>query len=87
MYRFLLLALLSGPAFAAEIQEPALKSTNGCPSSAPAEGPVELSANSPAPGAPPALKSSDSIGSEPDQRPRARSRGPAWHSFLPGMFK
>lgn len=86
MYRLLLLMMLSGSVLAAEVQEPALKS-NGCPSSTPTEATIEISTNAPAPGAPPALKSSEAGAAEPDQRPRARSRGPAWHSFLPGMFK
>jgi hypothetical protein len=86
MYRLLLLLLLSGPALATESVDGEGKQA-GCPTSSQIEAPVDVPAPATRPGAPPALKSSDGAVAEPDQRPRARSRSPAWHSFLPGMFK
>lgn len=86
MYRLLLpLMLLSGSALAVETVEPANEGS-GCPSRAPVEAVTQVSSPPPPPGAAPALKAGEP-GGEAEQRPKARTRGPAWHSFLPGMFK
>lgn len=86
MYRlFLPLMLLSGSALAVETAEPA-NAGSDCPSRAPVEAVTQVSPPPTPPGATPALKSGEP-GSEADQRPKSRSRSPAWHSFLPGMFK
>jgi hypothetical protein len=85
MYRLLLpLMLLSGSALAVESAEPTSEG-NGCPARIPVEAVAQPVATLPQSGAA-ALKPGES-GGEVDQRPKTRSRSPAWHSFLPGMFK
>lgn len=86
MYRLVLpLMLLSGSALAVETVEPANEG-NACPSRTPVESVSQPSPPLPQTGAAPALKAGETAG-ETDQPRKARSRGPAWHSFLPGMFK
>ncbi len=85
----LFLILFGGTALAAE-SSGATAAPRGCPSetaAAPADaGGTPLTAT--APTAPPALKpSGDASAAESAPAPRVRSRGAAWHSFLPGMFK
>lgn len=85
----LCLVLFGGSALAAE-SGGAATAPRGCPSEAATESTDAAGTPLPAttPAAPPALKpASDASAGESAPAPRVRSRGAAWHSFLPGMFK